>query len=61
MDDEYMDTQEVQAVNEAGNNDSVPDPSLVKDFGDSSNFDDGYDEDESGNNFRGNRGRGNFR
>lgn len=64
MEDEYMDTQDsgmndvINRANEGG--DSVSDPS--KDFGDTSGYDDGFDDDDSGNSFRGGRGgRGNFR
>ncbi|CAH0730694.1 unnamed protein product, partial [Brenthis ino] len=64
MEDEYMDTQD-SGMNDVINrsnevSDSVSDPS--KDFGDTSGYDDGFDDDDPGNSFRGGRGgRGNFR
>lgn len=47
----------VNRANEVGEN--VVDS--TKDFGDGVSYDEGYDDEEGGNNFRGGRGRGNFR
>ncbi|XP_053623455.1 transcription elongation regulator 1-like isoform X2 [Plodia interpunctella] len=64
MDDEYMDTQDSQAANDnsvsSGVSNVMP-VDISKDFNDSSAYDDNYDDDDGGNNFRLNRGRGNFR
>ncbi|XP_063543558.1 transcription elongation regulator 1-like isoform X3 [Cydia strobilella] len=62
MEEEYVDAQD-SGMNEAVNrgsdgNDNIGDGS--KDFGDMS-YDDGYEDDDGGNGFRGGRGRGNFR
>lgn len=65
MEEEYIDSQDA-AVNEVVNRTSEVSENLVdstKDFGDvvAGGFEEGFEEDEGGNNFRGGRGRGNFR
>ena len=65
MEEEYIDSQD-SAVTEVVNRASEVSENLVdstKDFGDvvAVGFDENYEDDEGGNNFRGGRGRGNFR
>lgn len=64
MGDDYMESQD-SVMNELQNRPSeLSEPSVAdpaKDYGDMMGFDDGNYDDEDGNNFRGNRGRGNFR
>lgn len=62
MEEEYMDTQDssVSDMNRGDGSENLVDS--TKDFGDGLGYgDDGYEEDEGGNGFRGGRGRGNFR
>lgn len=62
MEEEYVDQQDAvmnEVVNRGSDGgDGIGDVS--KDYSDI-NFDDGYEDDEGGNSFRGGRGRGNFR
>ncbi|XP_026746675.1 transcription elongation regulator 1 isoform X1 [Trichoplusia ni] len=63
MEEEYIDSQD-SAVNEVVNRNSEVSENLVdstKDFGDVVGYDEGYEEEEGGNSFRGGRGRGSFR
>lgn len=63
MEEEYIDSQD-SAVNEVVNRNSEVSENLVdsaKDFADVVGYDEGYEEDEGGNSFRGGRGRGSFR
>ncbi|CAB3231843.1 unnamed protein product [Arctia plantaginis] len=62
MEEEYMDTQDssVNDMNRGDGSDNLVDS--TKDFGDGLGYgDEGYEDDEGGNGFRGGRGRGNFR
>lgn len=65
MEDEYMDTQDSSLMNDSNRNNSDGNDSLSdasKDFGDQGGYDDSYDDDEGGNNFRSGRGgRGNYK
>ncbi|KAJ8704155.1 hypothetical protein PYW07_013449 [Mythimna separata] len=64
MEEEYIDSQDA-AVNEVVRNSEVSENLVdsTKDFGDvvAVGFEEAFDDDEGGNNFRGGRGRGNFR
>uniref|UniRef100_A0A2A4K6J8 Transcription elongation regulator 1 n=1 Tax=Heliothis virescens TaxID=7102 RepID=A0A2A4K6J8_HELVI len=63
MEEEYIDSQD-SAVNEVVNRSNEVSEHLVdstKDFGDVVGYDEGYEDEDGGNSFRGGRGRGNFR
>lgn len=57
-----MDTQDLTGAEVARASDGLePGIEIPKDFGEPSGYDEVYEEDDGSNNFRGNRGRGNFR
>lgn len=59
MEDGYMEQQDV-SLNEVSRSDA-PEAEAGKDFAEYTGYEEGYEEEDGGNNFRGNRGRGSFR
>lgn len=55
-----METQDMNDVNRNSDGNESGGEQL-KDFCDPSGYDEGYEDDDGGNSFRGGRGRGNFR
>ncbi|XP_028031261.1 transcription elongation regulator 1 isoform X2 [Bombyx mandarina] len=58
MEDGYMEQQDV-SLNEVSRSDA-PEAEAGKDFAEYTGYEEGYEEEDGGNNFRGNRGRGSF-
>lgn len=63
MEEEYIDSQDAAVTEAVNRSNSEVSEDTTKDFGDvvAVGFDENYEDDDGGNNFRGGRGRGNFR